>query len=108
LRNDDNHAFWVLTAEPVGGSVPRAGLIRALFDKLHSFKIERSINHFIPVTLAMNFRPEPDEIPGGGHHQSTVNRHKIGQEMCALKNRLVQSCQALVLEFLVVIPTDCP
>ena len=39
LRNDDNHAFWVLTAEPVRGSMPRASLIRTLFDKLRSFKI---------------------------------------------------------------------
>src|SRR5271165_4499806 len=107
LRNDDNHAFWVLTAEPVRGSVPCSGLIRALFDKLRSFKIERSVDNFTPVTRAMNFCPEPDDIPGAGHHQSTVNRHEIGKEMCALKNRLVQSRQTLVLELLVIFPSDC-
>jgi hypothetical protein len=77
LRNDDYHAFRVLAAEPVRGSMPSAGLIRPLFDKRRSFKIERSINHFIPVTGAVNFCPESDDIPGGGHHQSAVNRHKI-------------------------------
>src|SRR5271165_2836702 len=107
LRNDDNHAFWVLTAEPVRGSMPRTGLIRALFDKLRTFKIERSINHLTSATGALNFCPEPDDIPGGGHHQSTVNRHKIGKEMCALKNRLVQSRKALILELLVIFPTNC-
>jgi hypothetical protein len=55
----------VLPAEPVRGSVPRARLIGALFDKLRSFEVERSVNHFIPVTGAMNFCSEPDDIPGG-------------------------------------------
>ena len=86
--------------------MPRAGLIRALFGKLRSFKIKRPVNDFILITGAMNFCPEPEDIPGGGQHQSTVDRHKIGKEMCALKNRLVQSRQALVREFLVIFPTD--
>jgi hypothetical protein len=87
--------------------MPRTGLIGVLFDKLRSFKIERSVNDLIPATRALNFCPETDDIPGGGQHQSTVNRHKIGQEMCALENRLVQSRQSLILEFLVIFPTDC-
>jgi hypothetical protein len=75
LRNDDNHAFQVLTAEPVRGSMPRAGLIRALFGKLRSFKIKRPVNDFILITGAMNFCPEPEDIPGGGQHQSTVRHY---------------------------------
>jgi alkylation response protein AidB-like acyl-CoA dehydrogenase len=79
--------------------MPRAGFIRALFIQLRSFKIDRSINHFIPATGTVNFCPESDDIPGGGHDQSTVDRHKIRQEMRALKNRLVQSRQAQSGEF---------
>ena len=43
--------------------MPRAGFIRALFIQLRSFKIDRSINHFIPATGTVNFCPESDDIP---------------------------------------------
>ena len=81
----------MLTTETVRRSVPRAGFIRGLFDDLRRFEIERPINHFIPVTGPLDFCPEPDDIPSVSHHQGTVNRHQIGQEMCTLENRLIQS-----------------